>query len=99
MQCELQSIRRATPARSLLPIIVSLNLVEVGDTVVTGTESAVVADALRALGKQVIVMPLDEFHRAGGSAACLLAPILDLDLDAQVTVATSATAAMRSTAA
>ncbi len=77
----------------------ALNLVEVGDTVVTGTESAVVADALRALGKQVIVMPLDEFHRAGGSAACLLAPILDLDLDAQVTVATSATAAMRSTAA
>ncbi|CAN5769202.1 arginine deiminase-related protein [soil metagenome] len=75
----------------------ALNLVEVGDTIVTGTDSAVVAAALRARGKRVIVTPLDEFHRAGGSVACLRAPIHDLD--AQSTVAISATAAMRSTAA
>ncbi len=75
----------------------ALNLVEIGDTVVTGTESVAVAEALRSRGKRLVVTPLDEFHRAGGSAACLLAPIHDLD--AHTTVATSATAAIRSTAA
>lgn len=53
----------------------SLNFVEIGDTIITGTSSALVRAQLERLGKRVIVTPLDEFQRAGGSAACLLAPI------------------------
>jgi N-dimethylarginine dimethylaminohydrolase len=73
----------------------ALNVVEIGDAVVTGTHSRLVNDILAACGKRVVYTPLDEFHRAGGSAACLLAPVYD---DAQ-TVATAATTAIRSTAA
>jgi len=57
----------------------ALNFVEVGDTVVTGTDSSEVTAILGARGKRVVVTPLDEFQRAGGSAACLLAPVHDLD--------------------
>jgi N-dimethylarginine dimethylaminohydrolase len=56
-------------------IMLALNFVEIGDTIVTGTDSALVRGHLERLGKRVIVTPLDEFQRAGGSAACLLAPI------------------------
>jgi N-dimethylarginine dimethylaminohydrolase len=72
----------------------ALNIVEIGDAVVTGTQSPVVNEILTACGKRVVYTPLDEFHRAGGSAACLLAPVYDAQ-----TVATAATTAMRSTAA
>jgi N-dimethylarginine dimethylaminohydrolase len=63
----------------------ALNFVEIGDTIVTGTDAPEVTAALSARGKRVIVTPLDEFQRAGGSAACLLAPVHDLD--AQVAAA------------
>lgn len=56
-------------------ITLSLNFVEIGDTIVTGTDSALVRGHLERLGKRVVVTPLDEFQRAGGSAACLLAPV------------------------
>jgi N-dimethylarginine dimethylaminohydrolase len=72
----------------------ALNIVEIDDAVVTGTQSPVVNEILVACGKRVVYTPLDEFHRAGGSAACLLAPVYDAQ-----TVATAATTAMRSTAA
>ena len=71
----------------------ALNVVEIGDSVVTGTQSP--ANRLfEACGKRVVYTPLDEFQRAGGSAACLLAPVYDAQ-----TVATAATTAIRSTAA
>jgi N-dimethylarginine dimethylaminohydrolase len=72
----------------------ALNIVEIGDAIVTGTESPAVDEILAACGKRVLYTPLDEFHRAGGSAACLLAPVYDAH-----TVATAATTAIRSTAA
>lgn len=70
----------------------ALNVVEIADAVVTGTRAPEVSDALRLLGRRVVYTPLDEFHRAGGSASCLLAPI-------HGTAAIAATAAIRSTAA
>lgn len=70
-----------------------LNLVELGRTVVSGADCPAVANALRARGRNVVVAPLGEFHRAGGSAACLVAPLYP------GSVATSPTAAIRSTAA
>jgi N-dimethylarginine dimethylaminohydrolase len=72
----------------------ALNVVDVGPAVVTGTQSAEVEAILRGLGRRVVVSALDEFHRAGGSAACLLAPVHD-----HATVAMAATTAIRSTAA
>ena len=71
----------------------AVNLLEIGDAVVTGTDSEEVSAILESLGKRTIYTPLDEFHRAGGSAACLLA-VLD-----HAAVATAETTAMRSTAA
>lgn len=91
---------RAVPGRELIAISRSeaikfaLNFVEVGDTIVTGTVSVEVEAVLRARGKRVIVVPLDEFQRAGGSAACLLAPVDELQVTTQ-----ARTAAIRSTAA
>lgn len=72
----------------------ALNFVEVGRAIVTGTSCASTAATMTACGKRVVYTPLDEFHRAGGSAACLLAPVY-----ADHTVAIAATTAMRSTAA
>lgn len=52
----------------------SLNVVEVGSAIVTGTTQAPATRAvLRSLRRRVIEVPLDQFHRAGGSAACLVA--------------------------
>ena len=97
-----QDALRGLPFRAVLSVSRSeairfaLNVVEIADTVVTGTCSAEVDALLRSAGKRVLYTPLDEFQRAGGSAACLLAPIHGAT---QRTVATAATAAIRSTAA
>ena len=48
-----------------------LNLFIVGDTVLCGADVPGVQRILRARGFQPVVVPLDEFHLAGGSAACL----------------------------
>lgn len=85
---EVHSIGRADALRF------ELNVVEVGDAIVTGTASETTRARFEACGKRVVYTPLDEFQRAGGSAACLLAPIY-----ADGTVARAATTAMRSTAA
>ena len=53
----------------------ALNMVEVDDAILTGTDSPEVTHLLEARGRRVVYTPLDEFHRAGGSAACLLARI------------------------
>lgn len=72
----------------------ALNIVDIGDAVITGTDCASTRTTIEACGKRVVYTPLDEFHRAGGSAACLLAPVY-----ADHTVAIAATTAIRSTAA
>lgn len=52
----------------------SLNIVEVGRTIVTGTPSAHLWP-----DREVIVAPLDQFQLAGGSAACLVARVTPLE--------------------
>ena len=73
----------------------ALNFVELDRVIVTGTLGTEVDDILAANGKSVVYVELGEFHRAGGSAACLLAPLRD----DHVALTTAATTAMRSTAA
>ncbi|MFT3693801.1 MAG: arginine deiminase family protein [Kofleriaceae bacterium] len=53
----------------------SLNVVEVDGVIVTGTPSP---EIWRELGRRVIVAPLDQFQLAGGSAACLVARVNEL---------------------
>ena len=53
----------------------SLNVVEVGETIVTGTPSATMHAHWTSLGFDVRCTPLDQFQLAGGSAACLVARV------------------------
>lgn len=50
------------------------NVVELGDVIVTGTVAPKLAAELERRGRRVVYTPLDEFQRAGGSAACLVLP-------------------------
>lgn len=50
-----------------------LNLVAVGDTLVLGAHAPSVEALIRELGFRCLVVPLGQFHLAGGSAACLVA--------------------------
>lgn len=52
-----------------------LNLVEADGIVVMGSRAATVEQALAARGFSVVHTPLNEFQLAGGSAACLVAPV------------------------
>lgn len=52
-----------------------LNLVQVGRTVVVGGSAPTVEAALRERGYAPVVVPLEQFHLAGGSAACLVARV------------------------
>jgi N-dimethylarginine dimethylaminohydrolase len=56
-----------------------LNWVEVNNTVILGSKVKTIARELRALGRHVVVTPLSQFQLAGGSAACLVAPVYNLD--------------------
>ena len=52
-----------------------LNLVSVGNTIVSGAHHPSLQALVRTLGYRSLVVPLGEFHLAGGSAACLVASI------------------------
>lgn len=75
-------------------LVFGLNLVEVGNTVLVGARAPRVMSLLRALGRQPVEVRLDQFHLAGGSAACLVSQVHHAGR-----VATSDTTAMRSTLA
>lgn len=59
-----------------------LNLVPVGDAVLTGADAPFVRRILRERGFRPVRVTLDEFHLAGGSAACLVARVHRPALDA-----------------
>jgi N-dimethylarginine dimethylaminohydrolase len=56
----------------------SLNVVEVGGTIITGTDSPAMTAVWTSLGLQVRYTNLDQFQLAGGSAACLVARVHDV---------------------
>lgn len=76
----------AVPYREALRF--ATNIVEVGGAVVTGARAPVTRAILEMCGRTVVEVPLDQFHLAGGSAACLVARVM-----------TMPTTAMRSAAA
>jgi N-dimethylarginine dimethylaminohydrolase len=52
-----------------------LNLVILGETVVVGAHHLELEGLLASVGYDCLVVPLGQFHLAGGSAACLVAPV------------------------
>lgn len=52
-----------------------LNLVAIGDVIVLGSQDPQLEALVRALGYRSAVVPLRQFHLAGGSAACLVATV------------------------
>lgn len=55
----------------------ALNWVEINDTVILGNDVPKTQSALKEIGKKVLIRPLSQFQLAGGSAACLVAPVHD----------------------
>lgn len=53
----------------------ALNLIAVGETIVCGATTPTVSSIVNARGYRLCVSPLDQFHLAGGSAACLVATV------------------------
>lgn len=70
----------------------ALNLVQVGDTVLTGSAAPITRRLLEERGLRVQPLKLTEFQLAGGSAACLVSRLY-----VERRVAISDTSAMRST--
>lgn len=79
-----ESLRRLTRTEGIQQVIpiaredalaFGLNLVEVGDTVLVGARVPRVEAVLRGLGRRPVSVRLDQFHLAGGSAACLVARV------------------------
>ncbi|MBA2538255.1 MAG: hypothetical protein H0V17_01360, partial [Deltaproteobacteria bacterium] len=66
-------VRQVVTVRREDALAFGLNLVVVGDTILVGADVPRIAAIIRARGYQTRVVPLDQFHFAGGSAACLVA--------------------------
>jgi hypothetical protein len=52
-----------------------LNMLAIGDTIVCGARVPRIQSILTARGYHYRIVPLDQFHLAGGSAACLVAVV------------------------
>lgn len=52
-----------------------VNLVQVGRSIVSGAAAPTVFGALRGAGYRIVHVELDQFHLAGGSAACLVSRV------------------------
>lgn len=73
------------------------NIIEIGDRVITGSPAPRTLQLLREIGKTPVYVPLDSFHLAGGSAACLVSRVQLLGAKpVQLRRSTIPTAAIRS---
>jgi N-dimethylarginine dimethylaminohydrolase len=66
----------AVPYREALGF--ATNIVEVNGTIVTGARAPTTRAILEGLGRTVVEVVLDQFHLAGGSAACLVARAMQM---------------------
>jgi N-dimethylarginine dimethylaminohydrolase len=80
-EASFRAIRRHAGIRAIVRVPVhealqfGVNLVQVGDTIVWGAQAPATTRALGDLGYRVRHVELEQFHRAGGSAACLVSRI------------------------
>jgi phenylacetate-CoA ligase len=77
----LQLLERARGVRRVIAVpradavAFGLNLVPVRETILAGARVPRIQTIVEARGYRYEVTPLDQFHRAGGSAACLVAKV------------------------
>jgi N-dimethylarginine dimethylaminohydrolase len=71
----MKGLTRIIPVPYAEAVTFALNLVQVGDAVILGCEAPWTQALLRRLGYRPLVVNLDQFHLAGGSAACLVAEV------------------------
>lgn len=82
----MRALRRWRRARRVVEVArdealrFGLNVVAIGRRVILSEGAPGVERALGSLGYQPLALPLDEFHRAGGSAACLVSEEHRLDV-------------------
>lgn len=72
---QVRGVRRLIRVSRESALRFALNLVAIGDTVVLGSHDPPVEAIVKALGYRCVVVPLRQFHLAGGSAACLVANV------------------------
>ena len=70
-----RGIHRVIRVRRESALDFSLNLVVIGRTIVLGAHDPGIEALVRTLGYRTLVVPLGQFHLAGGSAACLVAAV------------------------
>ena len=58
----------------------ALNVICIGQTIITSSRSARVRELLERRGYEVVFVALDEFHKSGGGAASLVAPVHGAEL-------------------
>lgn len=72
---QVRGIRRVIQVSRTSALRFALNLVAVDDTIVLGSHDQEIEAIVKALGYRCVVVPLRQFHLAGGSAACLVATV------------------------
>ncbi len=70
-----RGLRRIIMVRRETAVGFGLNLVASGDTIVLGAHDAHIKSLIESRGYRCVVVPLRQFHLAGGSAACLVATV------------------------
>ncbi len=78
---QVPGVRRLIEVGEASALGFALNLVALGTTIVLGAHDREVEATVRALGYRCVVVPLRQFHLAGGSAACLVAAVHHAPLD------------------
>jgi N-dimethylarginine dimethylaminohydrolase len=68
-------VRRVITVRRDDALAFGLNMVAIGETVLSGGHIPWIEALVKSRGYQVCSVPLDQFHLAGGSAACLVAKV------------------------
>lgn len=72
---QVRGVRRVIRVTREIALGFGLNVVAVGDTIVFGGYHRSLDALVRGLGYQSQVVPLGQFHLAGGSAACLVSTV------------------------
>lgn len=70
-----RGIRQVIRVGRDIALAFGLNVVALGDVIVHGAHVPSIEALVRALGYRSVVVPLGQFHLAGGSAACLVATV------------------------
>ncbi|HVG59545.1 MAG TPA: arginine deiminase-related protein [Hyalangium sp.] len=70
-----EGITRIIPVPYAEAAAFALNLVQVGEVIILGAEAPWTQALLMRLGYRALAVNLDQFHLAGGSAACLVAQL------------------------